>query len=131
MSEPRGATAPGPTSEPGDATAPRRRAGYAVRVVLPAHLKNLARVHGEVVVPVDSGKLTQRTVLDALEERYPVLRGTIRDRATGKRRAFIRFYACEQDLSNEAPDAPLPERVAARVVSGDEPFMVVGAMAGG
>ena len=107
------------------------RAASTVRVVLPAHLKNLARVHGEVVVPVDSEKLTQRTVLDALEERYPVLRGTIRDRATGKRRAFIRFYACEQDLSNEAPDAPLPERVAARVVSGDEPFMVVGAMAGG
>ena len=70
-------------------------------------------------------------VLDALEQEYPVLRGTIRDRATGKRRAFIRFYACERDLSNEAPDTPLPDAVAARIASGDEPFMVVGAMAGG
>lgn len=102
-----------------------------VRVVLPAHLKNLARVHGEVEVRPGGEKLTQRAVLDALEEAYPVLRGTIRDRDTGKRRAFIRFYACEQDLSNEAPDAPLPEKVAARVAAGDEPFMVVGAMAGG
>lgn len=102
-----------------------------VRVVLPAHLKNLARVHGEVEVRLADEKLTQRAVLDALEEAYPVLRGTIRDQATGRRRAFIRFYACEEDLSNEAPDAPLPEKVAARVVAGDEPFMVVGAMAGG
>ena len=102
-----------------------------VRVTLPAHLKNLARVHGEVQVRLAGEKLTQRAVLDALEEAYPVLRGTIRDRGTGKRRAFIRFYACEQDLSNEAPDAPLPEKVAARIASGDEPFMVVGAMAGG
>lgn len=102
-----------------------------VRVVLPAHLKTLARVHGEVEVRLTDGTLTQRAVLDALEEAYPVLRGTIRDRATGKRRAFIRFYACERDLSNEAPDAPLPDAVAARIVSGDEPFMVVGAMAGG
>ena len=102
-----------------------------IRVTLPAHLKTLARVHGEVEVRLADGTLTQRAVLDALEAAYPVLRGTIRDRATGKRRAFIRFYACEQDLSNEAPDAPLPEKVAARVACGDEPFMVVGAMAGG
>jgi sulfur-carrier protein len=101
----------------------------SVRVVLPAHLKNLAQVHGEVVVPV--AVLTQRAVLDAVEERFPMLRGTIRDRQTGKRRAFIRFYACEQDLSNEPPDAPLPEVVAAAVAAGIEPFLVVGAMAGG
>jgi sulfur-carrier protein len=106
-------------------------AGPQVRVVLPAHLKNLARVHGEVVIPVACQVLTQRAVLDAVEERFPMLRGTIRDRNTGKRRAFIRFYACEQDLSNEAPDAPLPEAVAAAVASGSEPFLVVGAMAGG
>lgn len=79
----------------------------------------------------DPGKLTQRAVLDALEAAYPVLLGTIRDRGTGKRRAFIRFYACEEDLSNEEPDAPLPEKIAARIAAGDEPFMVVGAMAGG
>jgi sulfur-carrier protein len=103
----------------------------SVRVVLPAHLKNLARVHGEVVVPVARAVLTQRAVLDAVEERFPMLRGTIRDRKTGKRRAFIRFYACEQDLSNEPPDAPLPDAVAAAVAAGTEPFLVVGAMAGG
>lgn len=103
----------------------------SVRVVLPAHLKNLAKVHGEVVVPVDGGVLSQRAVLDAVEERFPVLRGTIRDRATGRRRAFIRFYACETDLSNEPPDAPLPAAVAARVAAGSEPFLVIGAMAGG
>jgi hypothetical protein len=102
-----------------------------VRVVLPAHLKNLARVRGEVVVPVSCPVLTQRAVLDAVEERYPVLRGTIRDRQTGRRRAFIRFYACERDLSNEPPDAPLPDAVAAAVAAGTEPFLVVGAMAGG
>ena len=105
-----------------------------VRVVLPAHLKNLARVRGEVVVtvPVDAEEpLTQRAVLDAVEDSYPMLRGTIRDRATGKRRAFIRFYACEADLSNESPDAPLPADIAALVAAGKEPFMVVGAMAGG
>jgi molybdopterin synthase sulfur carrier subunit len=102
-----------------------------VRVVLPAHLKNLARVHGEVVVPVACPVLTQRAVIDAVEERFPMLRGTIRDRQTGKRRAFIRFYACEQDLSNEPPDAPLPDAVAAAVAAGTEPFLVVGAMAGG
>jgi hypothetical protein len=112
-----------------------------VRVVLPAHLKNLARVGGEVVVTVPApdpappagpgAVLTQRAVLDAVEDRFPVLRGTIRDRATGKRRAFIRFYACEQDLSNDPPDAPLPPDVAGLVAAGREPFMVVGAMAGG
>jgi sulfur-carrier protein len=97
-----------------------------VRVVLPAHLKNLARVQGEVVVDV-AAPLTQRAVLDALEDRFPVLCGTIRDRRTGRRRAFVRFYACERDLSNEPPDAPLPDTVSA----GTEPFLVVGAMAGG
>ena len=106
-------------------------AATSVRVVLPAHLKNLAKVHGEVVVPVECPVLTLRAVIDAVEELFPMLRGTIRDRATGKRRAFIRFYACEQDLSNEAPDAPLPDAVAAAVAAGTEPFLVVGAMAGG
>jgi hypothetical protein len=101
-----------------------------VRVVLPAHLKNLAKAHGEVVVTV-AGPLTQRAVLDAVEERFPMLCGTMRDRATGTRRAFVRFYACEQDLSNETPDTPLPPDVAEMVASGKEPFMVVGAMAGG
>jgi sulfur-carrier protein len=99
-------------------------------MVLPAHLKNLAHLHGEVVVSV-SGPLTQRAVLDALEQRFPVLCGTIRDRRTGQRRAFVRFYACERDLSNEPPDAPLPEAVAAAITAGTEPFLVVGAMAGG
>jgi hypothetical protein len=102
-----------------------------VRVVLPAHLKSLARVHGEVEVTVPAAPLTQRAVLDALEARYPVLGGTIRDRRTGKRRAFIRFYACERDLSNESPDAPLPDTVTAAITAGTEPFLVVGAMAGG
>jgi sulfur-carrier protein len=102
-----------------------------VRVVLPAHLKNLARVHGEVVVPVAGPVLTQRAVLDAVEMRFPMLLGTMRDRQSGRRRAFIRFYACEQDLSNEPPDAPLPETVAAAIAAGAEPFLVVGAMAGG
>lgn len=97
-----------------------------IRVVLPAHLKNLARVGSEVQLEV-AGQVTQRAVLDALESRYPMLRGTIRDRQTGQRRAFVRFYACEEDLSNESPDAPLPDRV----VAGEEPFLVVGAMAGG
>ncbi len=105
-------------------------AGADVRVVLPAHLRNLAGVHGEVLVSVP-GTLTQRAVLDAIEARFPVLGGTIRDRRTGKRRAFVRFYACEQDLSNEPPDAPLPDEVAAAIVAGKEPFLVVGAMAGG
>jgi hypothetical protein len=97
-----------------------------IRVVLPAHLKNLARVSGEVRLDV-AEPVTQRLVLDALEARYPMLRGTIRDQQTGQRRAFVRFYACEEDMSNEPPDAPLPDKVAA----GEEPFLVVGAMAGG
>ena len=97
-----------------------------VRVVLPAHLKTLARVGGEVELSVD-GEVTQCSVLDALEARYPVLRGTIRDQSTGQRRAFVRFFACEEDLSHQPPDAPLPAPVAA----GTEPFLVVGAMAGG
>jgi sulfur-carrier protein len=97
-----------------------------IRVVLPAHLRTLARVGGEV--ELDGADLrTQRAVLDALEARYPVLRGTIRDHGTGQRRAFVRFFACEQDLSHEPPDAPLPDAV----VTGAEPFLVVGAMAGG
>jgi hypothetical protein len=105
--------------------------GAGIRVVLPAHLKTLARVSGEVVVAAAGPELTQRAVLDALESAYPVLGGTIRDRQTGKRRAFIRFYACERDLSNEEPDEPLPGPVAAALASGAEPFLVVGAMAGG
>jgi hypothetical protein len=97
-----------------------------IRVVLPAHLKNLAKVSGEVRVEVP-GEPTQRLVLDALEQQYPMLRGTMRDMQSGKRRAFVRFFACEEDLSNESPDSPLP----APVVAGEEPFLVVGAMAGG
>jgi molybdopterin synthase sulfur carrier subunit len=97
-----------------------------IRVELPAHLRTLARVGGEVMVDV-AGPVTQRSVLDALETAYPVLRGTIRDHGTLKRRAFLRFFACEEDLSHEPPDAALPERVA----RGDEPFMIVGALAGG
>ena len=118
-----------------------------IRVVLPAHLKNLARVKGEVMLRVPgsgsgagsgsgsgsgagsgSGEaVTRAALLDVLEAVYPVLRGTIRDQVTGRRRAFVRFYACEQDLSNEPPNAPLP----AAVVAGSEPFLIVGAMAGG
>ena len=101
-----------------------------VRVVLPAHLRTLAGVHGEVRLDV-AGPLTQRVILDGLEARFPVLGGTIRDRQTGKRRAFVRFYCCEEDLSNESPDAPLPDLVAAAITAGREPFLVVGAMAGG
>jgi molybdopterin converting factor small subunit len=97
-----------------------------IRVVLPAHLRTLARVDGEVKLDV-AGPVTQRSVLDALEARYPALRGTIRGHDGGRRRAFIRFFACEQDLSHEQPDAPLPEAVA----SGTEPYLIVGAMAGG
>ena len=97
-----------------------------IRVVLPAHLRTLARVDGEVKLDVE-GQATQRAVLDALEDRYPMLRGTIRDQVTQQRRAFVRFFACEEDLSHELPDAPLP----AAVVTGAEPFLVVGAMAGG
>jgi molybdopterin synthase sulfur carrier subunit len=97
-----------------------------IRVVLPAHLRTLARVDGEVELDV-AGQVTQRTVLDALEARYPVLAGTVRDHDGGARRAFIRFFACEQDLSHQPPDTPLPEAVA----SGAEPYLIVGAMAGG
>jgi hypothetical protein len=97
-----------------------------IRVVLPAHLRNLAQVNGEVTVELDR-EPTLRAVLDALEAQFPVLQGTIRDHVTQKRRSFIRFYACEEDLSHEPPDAPLPEAV----VTGAEPFLVVGAMAGG
>lgn len=112
---------------PGTGTAVDAAGAVAtVRVTLPAHLRNIAQVHGEVTVEVD-GPVTQRSVLDALEERYPKLRGTIRDQSTFKRRAFVRFFACETDLSHESPDVPLPEEVAV----GKEPFMVVGAMAGG
>jgi sulfur-carrier protein len=97
-----------------------------VRVTLPAHLRKLARVDGEVKVEV-AGAVTQRSLLDALEARYPMLRGTIRDHVTQRRRAFVRFFACGEDLSHETPDAPLPDAIA----SGAEPFMVVGAIAGG
>jgi len=94
--------------------------------MLPQHLRTLARVEGEVKLEVD-GPVTQRSVLDALEGRYPVLRGTIRDHVTQRRRPFVRFFACEQDLSHEPPDAPLPDAVA----TGAEPLLVVGAIAGG
>jgi sulfur-carrier protein len=97
-----------------------------IRVVLPAHLRVLAHVDGEVELAI-AGQVTQRAVLDALEARYPVLCGTIRDYDSGRRRAFLRFFACEQDLSHEPPDEPLPEAVAA----GAEPYLIVGAMAGG
>jgi molybdopterin synthase sulfur carrier subunit len=97
-----------------------------IRVILPQHLRTLARVEGEVQLEIE-GPITQRSVLDALEARYPVLCGTIRDYGTQKRRAFLRFFACEEDLSHECPDAPLPEAVA----SGKEPFLVIGAIAGG
>jgi sulfur-carrier protein len=97
-----------------------------IRVVLPFHLRTLARVDGEVELEVN-GPVTQRSVLDALEARYPMLCGTIRDHVTKQRRAFVRFFACEEDVSHESPDAPLPEAVA----SGAEPFLVIGAIAGG
>ncbi|MBI3456900.1 MAG: MoaD/ThiS family protein [Candidatus Rokubacteria bacterium] len=97
-----------------------------IRVVLPAHLRTLAHVDGEVKLDVE-GQATQRVVLDALEACYPMLRGTVRDHVTQQRRAFVRFFACGQDLSHELPDAPLPEAVA----MGAEPFLIVGAMAGG
>ena len=112
-----GAPPPNPGRPPGQAV---------VRVILPAHLRTLARVDGEVKVDVE-GPVTQRSVLTALEARYPALRGTIRDQVTQQRRAFLRFFACEEDLSHESPDAPLPEEVA----TGAEPYLVVGAMAGG
>jgi molybdopterin converting factor small subunit len=97
-----------------------------IRIVLPAHLRKLARVDREVTLEVE-GPLTQRSLLDALESRYPMLRGTIRDHVTHRRRPFVRFFACAEDLSHEPPDAPLPDAVAA----GTEPFLIVGAMAGG
>ena len=99
---------------------------HQIRVVLPAHLKTLASIEGEITLEVE-GEVTQRAVLDAIEDRFPMLRGTIRDHVTQKRRAFVRFYACEQDLSHEAPDSRLPDAVA----TGAEPFLVVGSMAGG
>src|SRR5476649_1544111 len=97
-----------------------------IRVELPAHLRTLAHVNGEVILDVE-GRTTQRSVLDALEGCYPMLRGTIRDYVTQVRRPYVRFFACEQDLSHELPDTPLPDAVA----TGAEPFLVVGAMAGG
>ena len=97
-----------------------------IRVVLPAHLRTLAKVNGEVQLEVE-GQATQSSVLDALEARYPALIGTMRDHVTQQRRPFVRFFACEEDLSHEPPDAPLPDKV----VSGEEPFLVVGAIAGG
>ena len=100
--------------------------GSEVCVMLPAHLRTLARVHGAVKLHI-AGPVTQRSVLDALEACYPMLRGTIRDHATQQRRAFLRFFACEEDLSHEPPDDPLPRAVA----TGEEPFLIVGAVAGG
>ena len=97
-----------------------------IRVVLPTHLRKLARVDGEVQLEV-VGRVTQRSVLDALEARYPMLRGTIRDQVTQERRPFLRFFACQEDLSHQSPDTPLPDSVA----SGTEPFLIVGAIAGG
>ena len=98
----------------------------AIRVLLPAHLRTLARVDGEVQLEIE-GRVTQRSILDSLEARYPTLRGTIRDQVTQQRRPFVRFFACQEDLSHESPDAPLPDAV----VAGSEPFLVVGAIAGG
>jgi molybdopterin converting factor small subunit len=97
-----------------------------IRVTLPAHLRKLAQVDGEIELEI-AGQITQRTVLDALEARFPMLRGTIRDHVTQKRRAFVRFFACGQDLSHESPDALLP----GPIVTGAEPFMIIGAIAGG
>lgn len=97
-----------------------------IRVVLPAHLRTLAHVDGEVQLEIE-GRVTQRSVLDALEGRYPMLKGTIRDHATQQRRPFLRFFACEEDLSHESPDDPLPEAIA----NGTEPFLIIGAIAGG
>ncbi len=97
-----------------------------IRVILPQHLRTLAQVGSELQIEIDS-PITQRSVLDALEARYPMLRGTIRDQVTGQRRPFLRFFACEEDLSHESPDAPLPDAVA----SGVEPLVILGAIAGG
>src|SRR2546423_9025704 len=101
-------------------------ASNMIRVIIPQHLRTLAHVGSEVTIEIE-GQATQRSVLDALEARYPMLRGTIRDHVTRERRPFLRFFACEQDLSHEAPDAPLPEAVA----TGAEPLLVIGAIAGG
>jgi molybdopterin synthase sulfur carrier subunit len=97
-----------------------------IRVLLPAHLRSLAHVEGEVKLDID-GQVTQRSVLDALEAAYPMLQGTIRDHVTHQRRQFLRFYACEEDVSHESPDTPLPDVIA----SGAEPFLIIGAIAGG
>ena len=97
-----------------------------IRVILPQHLRTLAHVGSEVQIEVEA-PVTQRSVLDALEARYPMLRGTVRDHTTGQRRPFLRFFACEEDLSHESPDAPLPDAIA----SGAEPFLIIGAIAGG
>lgn len=99
---------------------------YMIRVILPQHLRTLAHVGAELTVEIE-GPVTQRSVLDAVEARYPMLRGTIRDHVTQQRRPFLRFFACEEDLSHESPDAPLPDSVA----SGKEPFLIIGAIAGG
>ncbi len=98
-----------------------------IRVILPAHLRTLARVEGDEVELELAGPVTQRSVLDALETRYPMLRGTIRDQVTLQRRAFLRFFACAEDMSHESPDSPLPDKVAA----GAEPIYIIGAIAGG
>ena len=97
-----------------------------IRVIIPAHLRTLAHAEGEVRLEIE-GRVTQRSVLDALEARYPVLRGTIRDQVTQQRRPFLRFFACSEDLSHEPPEAPLPEAV----ITGAEPFLIIGAIAGG
>lgn len=97
-----------------------------IRVILPAHLRTLARIDDELKIDVNA-PVTQRSILDAIEERYPMLRGTIRDHVTKQRRPFLRFFACEEDLSHESPDAPLPDAIA----SGTEPFFIIGAIAGG
>jgi molybdopterin synthase sulfur carrier subunit len=97
-----------------------------IRVILPAHLRTLARIDDELKIDVQA-PVTQRSILDAIEEQYPMLRGTIRDHVTKQRRPFLRFFACEEDLSHESPDAPLPEAIA----SGAEPFFIIGAIAGG
>jgi hypothetical protein len=97
-----------------------------IRVVLPAHLRTLARIEGEAQLDVE-GPITQRSIIDAVEARYPMLSGTIRDHVTQQRRPYVRFFACEQDLSHESPDAPLPDAIA----NADEPFLIIGAIAGG
>ena len=120
---------PDPQTRDSSAVSLRAELGLSygmIRVILPPHLRNLAHVGSELMLEVE-GQVTQRSVLDALEARYPMLRGTIRDHDTQQRRPFLRFFACEEDLSHEPPDAPLPDAVAA----GKEPFIVIGAIAGG